>query len=71
MNADHRDAIASIAAVFAGAPDGDWRMTGIDVEGIDIAAGDEVARVLFPGPIAEAGGLRAALVDLARRSRER
>ena len=69
MNADHLDAIAAIARHLAGAADADWRMTGIDVEGFDIAAGDDIDRVFFPEPLAEAIELRAVLVDLARNAR--
>jgi putative heme iron utilization protein len=44
-------------------------MTGIDVEGIDLASGDEARRVFFPAPLDDARNLRTVLVDLAREAR--
>lgn len=69
MNDDHRDAIAIYAAAFAKAPPGEWRMTGLDPHGIDLALGDEVRRVDFPAPLPSAAALRGALVDLAKAGR--
>lgn len=71
MNADHRDAIAAYAQYFAKAPGDDWIMTGIDVDGMDLASGDKVRRVFFPGPLEDARDLRTVLVDLARQARGR
>ncbi|WP_408068968.1 DUF2470 domain-containing protein, partial [Acinetobacter baumannii] len=48
MNADHANAISLYARFFAKAPAGNWRMTGIDADGFDIADGDDVQRVWFP-----------------------
>jgi len=70
MNEDHADALALYATRLAGAPDGDWRASGIDPEGIDLVAGHEAVRVDFPARIPPGGSLRAALVDLARKARE-
>ena len=69
MNADHRDAISAYARHFAAADGDGWVMTGLDVDGFDLALGDEVRRVFFPAPLADAGDLRAVLVDLARQAR--
>jgi heme iron utilization protein len=69
MNEDHRDAIAVYAMAFAGAGEGDWIMTGIDPDGLDLASGDEFRRVVFPQPFADAGDLRKLLVDLAASGR--
>jgi hypothetical protein len=60
-NADHPDAMARIA----GAP-GDWRMVAVDVDGCDLAQGEQVARVAWSAPVAEPGAVRAELVRLAR-----
>jgi len=65
MNADHADAVAIYARAFAGAPDGAWVLTGIDAEGIDLACGDDVRRILFPEPLASASEMRTALVKMA------
>jgi heme iron utilization protein len=70
MNEDHRDALRLYATRLAGARDGDWRATGIDPEGIDLALGDDTARVLFPVPIGGPEELRASLVALARQARD-
>jgi putative heme iron utilization protein len=65
MNTDHADAVAIYARAFAGAPDGAWTLTGIDAEGIDLALGDDVRRILFSAPLASASEMRAALVRMA------
>ncbi len=69
MNADHGDAVRLYAAHFAGAREADWKLTGIDAEGIDIAAGDEARRIFFPEPLADAVSMRHALVEMARTAR--
>ena len=69
MNEDHRDALRLYATNLAGAKDGDWRTTGIDPEGIDLAFGDMTARVLFERPINGPDALRASLVALAKAAR--
>jgi putative heme iron utilization protein len=69
MNADHLDAIAVYARHFAKAAGDGWIMTGIDLEGIDLACGDEVRRVFFPMPLGSAGELRKTLVELASAGR--
>jgi hypothetical protein len=63
-NQDHADAMARIAVAAGGAP-GDWRMVGVDVDGIDLALGERVTRVPFAAPVADASGIRAELVRLA------
>ena len=65
MNADHLDAIAAYAQHFAKASGDGWVMTGVDVDGIDLASGDETRRVFFPAPLDDARNLRTVLVDLA------
>jgi len=70
MNQDHAEAIELYATRLAGASGGDWRMTGIDPEGIDLRRGGAVARLDFPVPVGDAEGARAALVRLAREARE-
>ena len=65
MNADHADAVAIYAQAFAGRPAGEWTLTGIDAEGIDLAAGDDLARIWFPRPLDGAAALRQTLVELA------
>jgi heme iron utilization protein len=69
MNEDHREALALCATKLAGEREGDWRATGIDPEGIDLALGDLSTRVLFPERVSGPEALRAALVLLAKEAR--
>lgn len=71
MNADHRDAINVYAMAFAKAGGGDWRMTGIDAEGFDLAGGDKTVRVLFAEPLNSGSELRTALVAMAAVGRKK
>lgn len=69
LNADHREALALYATRLAGAPKGDWRATGLDPEGIDLAAGDRAVRVPFGRRLTGAGELRRLLQEMADRAR--
>jgi putative heme iron utilization protein len=69
MNEDHRDALALYATRLAGAPAADWRATGLDPEGLDLAAGDLTARVPFPRRVTGAGDLRRLLKEMADQAR--
>ncbi len=69
MNDDHIDAIASYARHFAKADGGSWVLTGIDVDGIDLAAGGETRRVFFASPLTDARQVRMVLVDMAKEAR--
>ena len=71
MNADHRDALRLYATQLAGAAEGDWRTTGLDPEGIDLALADATARVLFDRPLKGPQSLRSSLAALAETARER
>jgi heme iron utilization protein len=70
MNADHRDAIAVYARAFANAPDGDWIITGIDAEGIDIVRGEDARRIFFPEALQSPSDMRTALVRMAADGRK-
>lgn len=67
MNEDHADAVAHFARI-CGAEGGEWRLTGIDPDGADLACGDDIRRLEFISPVDGPGALRAALVALARRT---
>jgi heme iron utilization protein len=70
MNEDHLDAIALYARHFAGISEPlDWRMTGLDPDGVDLIAWDRVARVFFPQPLSSAADMRHALVAMAKEAR--
>jgi putative heme iron utilization protein len=70
MNEDHADAIALYATKLHRMPDGDWRATGCDPDGMDLRAGALRARLAFPQKVRTAGELRKVLVELAVKARE-
>ncbi|HXC28889.1 MAG TPA: DUF2470 domain-containing protein [Stellaceae bacterium] len=73
MNADHADAVALYATRLLRRAAGDWRMTGIDPEGIDLRGGNETARLDFAdnalAPVFDPASARHALVALATAGR--
>ncbi|MGK7863743.1 HugZ family protein [Falsiroseomonas sp. E2-1-a4] len=71
VNADHADALDAIATGLLGQAPGAWQMTGVDPDGCDLAAGEAVARLDWPAPVADANGVRLALVAATRDARAR
>ena len=69
MNADHAGAVRLYATRLAGLPDGPWRMTGCDPEGVDLRLGGLVGRVDFAHPVSDAEAARSELVRLAQCAR--
>ena len=69
MNNDHADALQLYASKLLGLTGADWRMTGIDAEGLDLRQGGRVARLPFDAPLASPGDARKVLVDLVARAR--
>jgi putative heme iron utilization protein len=69
MNADHREAMNLYATKLLGAKSADWRCTGCDPEGIDMAAGATVLRLDFPERVTSGTQLRKMLVRLAGEAR--
>jgi putative heme iron utilization protein len=69
MNADHREALSLYATGLAGAKKAAWVATGIDPEGIDLAAGDLTARAPFRERVTTAAELRRRLKDMADEAR--
>ena len=69
MNADHADAVQLYATRLLGQPAGDWKMTGIDAEGLDLRCGGMVARLAFEAALAAPGDARAALIALVTKAR--
>ncbi len=59
------------ASALLGLPAGDWRLTGIDPLGIDLAAGGMRGRLDFPHSVGDAVTLRQVLADLARQARDK
>jgi putative heme iron utilization protein len=69
MNADHAEACRLYATKLLGAPDCDWRCTGIDPEGIELQNGRMALRLFFPQRVTGPGPLRAVLKQLAEQAR--
>lgn len=69
MNEDHADAVQLYAAKLLGLSGGEWRMTGIDAEGIDLRHSGQVARLAFDAPLAAASEARKVLVALVAKAR--
>jgi hypothetical protein len=69
MNEDHRDATKLYATRLLGAEDADWRCTGCDPGGLDLAAGAKTLRLEFPQAVSAPGELRKMLVRLAEEAR--
>ncbi|HAA93258.1 MAG TPA: pyridoxamine 5'-phosphate oxidase [Rhodospirillaceae bacterium] len=70
MNQDHGEATRLYATMFCGGADGNWRVTGLDPDGIDMALGDDHRRYAYDAPLTQARELRPMLVELASRARE-
>ena len=69
MNEDHADAVQLYAGKLLGLAGSDWRMTGIDAEGIDLRQGGQVARLAFDAPLGAASEARKVLVALVAKAR--
>src|ERR1700744_3718629 len=65
MNEDHGDAMNLYATKLLGAESADWRCTGSDPEGMDLAADAVTLRLEFPARVTGPGDLRKMLVKLA------
>ena len=69
MNEDHGDAVQLYAGKLLGLGGSDWRMTGIDAEGIDLRQRGQVARLAFEAPLSTASEARKVLVALVGKAR--
>jgi len=70
MNDDHTDAVRLYASVLAGAPQGAWRLAGIDPEGIDLALKDDHRRVWFEAALSGPGDIKSALIHMLVQARK-
>lgn len=70
MNADHRENLRAYCRHVHGVDALDVEMVGIDGDGFDVRADGHMLRIDFAAPIHDAATARAALVDLARRTRD-
>ncbi|MDB5413224.1 MAG: hypothetical protein JWR10_1559 [Rubritepida sp.] len=71
VNDDHADAVAAIAQGVLGGPAGEWRVTAVDVDGLDLCSGDTVLRHAFESPATGADCVRGELIRAARLGRTR
>ena len=69
MNTDHSEAVNLYAHNLVGRPGMDWRLTGVDPEGIDLGRNDADARLDFDQVVTGPDEARAALVALAHAAR--
>jgi len=69
MNEDHADAVQLYAGTLLGLAGSDWRMTGIDAEGVDLRQAGHVARLAFDTPLSAASEARKVLVALVGKAR--
>ena len=69
MNEDHADAVQLYAGKLLGLAGSDWRMTGIDAEGVDLRRAGHVARLAFDTPLSAASEARKVLVALVGKAR--
>ena len=69
MNDDHQEAMNLYATRLLGGSAADWRCTGCDPDGIDMAAGAKVLRLDFQERVTGPGVLRKMLVKLVTDAR--
>lgn len=69
VNDDHADAVAAVAAGLLGGVPGAWRLLAVDCDGCDLALGETVLRHAWEAPVADADGVRTALIRAARAGR--
>jgi putative heme iron utilization protein len=69
MNSDHADAIQLYAGKLLGLGGSEWRMTGLDRDGLDLRQGGAVARLAFDPPLGAVDEVRHRLIALAAEAR--
>lgn len=69
MNEDHQEALNLYATKLLRLPEGRWKATGLDPEGLDLVCGEEAGRLPFPERVTDPAGLRRVLVKLAEEAR--
>lgn len=71
MNEDHHDAIALYANKLCKnlKETGQWRISGIDPDGIDLFNNDSIERLSFEQPLINSSDVRHALVSLVQKAR--
>jgi putative heme iron utilization protein len=69
MNDDHSDAVQLCATRLLGQPADEWRLVGVDPEGVDMRCGVRRARLWFDRVVHDAAEARAELLRLVKRAR--
>jgi putative heme iron utilization protein len=69
MNTDHAHNLLGFCRHAQGTTPASAEMIGIDCDGFDVRAGDELLRIEFAGVVRDAGEARNELVKLAQASR--
>jgi hypothetical protein len=69
MNADHGGALSNYCPHFYRREAASVAMIGIDCDGFDLRADDEVMRFDFGQPVVDARAARAALTSMATEAR--
>lgn len=69
MNDDHPEVAGRLATTLLGREPGDWRLSGLDPDGVDLVDGQKVARLDVDEPMLDSQAVHGVLVGLARRSR--
>jgi len=69
MNEDHHDAIENYAVKLCNQPEGKWRMSGCDPDGIDMLLGDKATRLEFKSICTTPIQVREALVAYAKQAK--
>lgn len=70
MNSDHADAVNRLARHYGNQKeDLPWVMTGIDVEGFDLVAGERVLRIFFDEPLSQPADMHKVLVKMSVEAR--
>jgi len=64
MNEDHRSALTRYGKTYLDITSQDWNIVGIDVEGFDMALGDEIHRLNFPETVTNNAQLRKNFTDM-------
>lgn len=70
MNNDHSDSVAHFATQLLGEPDGDWRLTGIDPEGMDLMSEQISRRLNFDIPVKTPDDMKKMLETLANQAKD-
>ena len=71
MNSDHLETLSLYASALCGMANGKWRASGLDPDGLDLALGDQTARIVFSTPVLDAARLRQSLKVLADEARSK